>query len=50
MFKKLFDDVQVSVHYTVIDLPEQRKVKINIDSENELGWHLVIKAVNKDRV
>ncbi|MBI4187739.1 MAG: class I SAM-dependent methyltransferase [Chloroflexi bacterium] len=44
LFERLFDNVQVSVHYTVIDLPEQRKVKLTIDSKNELGWHLVIKC------
>jgi len=45
LFSKYFKDVKISVHYNVIDLPEQRKVKLGISDEYELGWHLVVKAV-----
>ncbi len=45
LFSKYFRDVSVSVHYNVVDLPEQRKVKLGISDEYELGWHLVVKAV-----
>ena len=48
LFGRWFSDVQVSVHYSVIDLPEQRKVKIGIDDKYELGWHLVIKAIKEN--
>jgi hypothetical protein len=33
------------VHYNVIDLEEQRKVKVDVPDKYELGWHLVVKAV-----
>jgi len=45
LFGKYFKDVSVSVHYNVVDLPQQRKVKLGISDEYELGWHLVVKAV-----
>jgi 2-polyprenyl-3-methyl-5-hydroxy-6-metoxy-1,4-benzoquinol methylase len=44
LFQKWFDGVEVSVHYPVIDMPQQRKVKVSIGAENELGWHLVVKG------
>jgi ubiquinone/menaquinone biosynthesis C-methylase UbiE len=44
LFKRWFDEVEVSVHYPVIDLAEQRKIKLIIEAENELGWHLVVKG------
>jgi ubiquinone/menaquinone biosynthesis C-methylase UbiE len=43
-FGRYFDNIEVSVHYPVIDLPEQRKVKVTVDAENELGWHVVVKG------
>ncbi len=43
-FGHFFEDIEVSVHYPVIDMPERRKVKVTIDAENELGWHLVVKG------
>jgi ubiquinone/menaquinone biosynthesis C-methylase UbiE len=43
-FGRFFDNIDVSIHYPVIDMPEQRKVKITIDATNELGWHLVVKG------
>lgn len=45
LFEQYFKDVKVSVHYNVIDTPQQRKVKLGISDEYELGWHLVIKGV-----
>jgi len=44
LFEELFRNVEASVHYNVIDLPEKRKVKVDIPSEYELGWHLVVKG------
>lgn len=38
-----FTDVSVETHFNVIDTPKQRKVKINMATE-ELGWHLVLRA------
>lgn len=40
-----FGNCTIEVHYNVIDLPGQRKVKVNLPNEYELGWHLIIKAV-----
>jgi len=45
LFERWFSDVQISVHYNVIDMPEQRKVKLVVDDKWELGWHLIIKGV-----
>ena len=44
-FSRYFKDVTVSVHYNVIDLVHERKVKINIPDKYELGWHLVVKGM-----
>jgi len=45
LFSRYFKDVSVSVHYNVVDLPQQRKVKLGISDEYELGWHLVVKGI-----
>jgi len=45
LFERYFEDVGVSVHYNVIDTPQQRKVKLDISDKYELGWHLVVKGV-----
>ena len=45
LFSKHFKSCSVEVRYNVIDLPEQRKVKVSIPDEYELGWHLIVKAV-----
>lgn len=42
LFEQYFTDVEVSVRYNVIDLPSQRKVKVGIGDEHELGWHLIV--------
>lgn len=39
-----FNDITVDVRFNVIDLPRQRKVKLQIDDKYELGWHLIVKA------
>ena len=44
LFEQYFSNVNVSVHYNVLDLPTQRKVKLGIGDEFELGWHLIIKG------
>jgi ubiquinone/menaquinone biosynthesis C-methylase UbiE len=43
-FGRFFEDVEVGVHYPVIDMPEKRKIKVTIQAENELGWHIVVKG------
>lgn len=47
LFSKYFGGVSASIHYNVIDLPDQRKVKVGIDDKYGLGWHIVVKGVNK---
>lgn len=44
IFSQFFREVSVQVKYDVIDLPEQRKVKIQVPEHLDLGWHLVLKA------
>ena len=45
LFSKYFSSCAVEVRYNVIDLPEQRKVKVDVPDEYELGWHLIVKGV-----
>lgn len=45
LFSQYFRSCSVEVRYNVIDLPEQRKVKVSLPDEHELGWHLIVKAV-----
>lgn len=45
LFSKYFRSCSVEVRYNVIDLPEQRKVKLEMPDKYELGWHLIVKAV-----
>jgi hypothetical protein len=45
LFSRYFNSCSIEVHYNVIDLPQQRKVKVGLPDEYELGWHLVVKAV-----
>ena len=44
LFSKFFGNVQISVHYNVIDTEEKRKIKIEIPEDYELGWHIIVKA------
>jgi ubiquinone/menaquinone biosynthesis C-methylase UbiE len=48
LFSEYFTYCTAEVRYNVIDLPEQRKVKVNVPDRYELGWHLIIKAVKQD--
>jgi ubiquinone/menaquinone biosynthesis C-methylase UbiE len=45
LFSSWFKQITTEVHYNVLDLPEQRKAKISVPDEYELGWHLIVKAV-----
>ncbi len=45
LFSQWFKQITTEVHYNVLDLPEQRKVKVDIPDKYELGWHLIVKAV-----
>jgi ubiquinone/menaquinone biosynthesis C-methylase UbiE len=47
LFEKFFKDVHIEVRYNVIDLPDERKVKVGLPDKYELGWHLIIKAIKK---
>ena len=46
-FSPWFKDIQTKVRYNVIDTPHQRKVKISVPEEYELGWHLIVKGTKK---
>jgi ubiquinone/menaquinone biosynthesis C-methylase UbiE len=47
LFSEYFTSCTAEVRYNVIDLPEQRKVKVNMPDRYELGWHLIIKAIKQ---
>jgi 2-polyprenyl-3-methyl-5-hydroxy-6-metoxy-1,4-benzoquinol methylase len=47
LFGRWFGDVEISVHYNVLDLPGQRKVKFEIDGKWELGWHLAVRGIKR---
>jgi ubiquinone/menaquinone biosynthesis C-methylase UbiE len=49
LFSGYFESCSVEVRYNVIDLPEQRKVKVYVPDRYELGWHLLVKC-NKPSV
>jgi 2-polyprenyl-3-methyl-5-hydroxy-6-metoxy-1,4-benzoquinol methylase len=44
LFSQYFESCSVDVRYSVIDLPQQRKVKCSVSDEYELGWHLIVKG------
>jgi len=44
LFSKYFTNVEVSVHYNVIDVLGKRKIKVVLPDKYELGWHLIVKA------
>jgi len=44
LFKQFFNNINISVHYNVIDTLKQRKVKIGVPESFNLGYHLVIKG------
>jgi len=44
LFSRYFKSCSVDVRYNAIDLPRQRKVKVNLPDEYELGWHLIVKG------
>jgi ubiquinone/menaquinone biosynthesis C-methylase UbiE len=48
LFSQYFTSCTAEVRYNVIDLPEQRKVKVNVPDKYELGWHLIMKAVKQN--
>lgn len=41
LFEQYFTNVTIDVRYNIIDTPQQRKVKLDIDDKYELGWHLI---------
>ena len=42
-------DVSMSVHFNVIDTDQERKVKVLLSDEYELGWHLIVRATRRLR-
>lgn len=44
LFHRFYRDVIVSTHYQVIDLPSERKVKLNIPEGLGLGWNHVVRS------
>jgi len=44
LFSRYFEACSAEVRYNVIDLPEQRKIKVDMLDRYELGWHLIIKG------
>ncbi|MDP6127304.1 MAG: class I SAM-dependent methyltransferase [Dehalococcoidales bacterium] len=50
LFSQYFEVNSVEVRYNVIDLPQQRKVRVNLPNEYELGWHLIIKCQKPTKV
>lgn len=46
LFSKHFRDVSAEVHFNVVDILSNRKFKLNIPDEFQLGWHLIVKAKN----
>lgn len=44
LFRPFFNHIQIEVHYNVIDLPDQRKVKVGLADNDNLGWHIIIKG------
>jgi len=44
LLRPFFEPIEISVHYNVIDLRDQRKFKLNIPDIYELGWHLIARA------
>lgn len=47
LFRPYFDPIDISVHYNVIDVPDQRKIKLGIPDRYELGWHLLVRATRR---
>ena len=45
LYSRYFQSCTTEVRYNVIDLPEERKVKVDVPDEYELGWHRIVKAV-----
>lgn len=44
LLRPYFEPIDISVHYNVIDLRDQRKFKLSVPDSYELGWHLIVKA------
>lgn len=47
LFSPWFKDIEIGVYYKVIDLPEERKIKLPIP--DSLGWHLVVKGRKNEK-
>jgi ubiquinone/menaquinone biosynthesis C-methylase UbiE len=42
-----FSDVSASIHYNVIDTERERKVKIPLSDDYQLGWHIIVRATRR---
>lgn len=47
LFSEEFDS-RATVHYNVIDTAEQRKVKLSVADDYELGWHIIVRGKRKN--
>ncbi len=45
LFEKYFKYTTTKIRYNVIDLPDQRKVKLDLPEGHSLGWHLCFEAI-----
>ena len=45
LLSKYFQCVTVKTRYNVVDLPNQRKVKLDLPEGHPLGWHLCFEAI-----
>jgi ubiquinone/menaquinone biosynthesis C-methylase UbiE len=44
LFSRSFDNVTTEIEFNVIDLAEQRKVKVEVPDQYKLGWHIIAKG------
>lgn len=47
IFGNYFDNIRIAVKYNVIDLPDKRKLKLDLPDRYELGWHTIVQAQRK---
>jgi ubiquinone/menaquinone biosynthesis C-methylase UbiE len=44
-----FSDVSTSIHFNVIDTDGERKVKVTLSDDYQLGWHIIVRATKRLR-
>jgi hypothetical protein len=48
LFAPHFENITTQVRFNVIDLPEQRKVKVMVADNYKIGWHIIAKGKKPD--